>query len=611
MAAAADPSEAPERVVVAVTGAPSAADVIRRAARIAELSHADLLGVHVRRADGLGDDAGLAANRRLLTELGGRYHEIVGDDPATELARFARAERATQLVIGTSARSRWGELRHGSVTTRANRAAPELDLHVIAIDHRREPGRTSPRRPLLAARVPTRRLAVAWGIALVGPPLLTLGIAPFRDDEGLPTALPAYMLLVVAAALAGGATPAVVAGVVGFTVGNIFLTRPYGTLHVDEAGYVVALVAFIGVALIVALVVGRLAVRTAEAERARAQAGALAAAAATLVDIDAVAGLLDKLRSVIGVDAVAVFDDHGLVAAAGDPTAITGPAAERIDLPDGRHLATSEPVLQADDRLLVRAVADQLAAALRRNELAAAERDAEMLAAVDRFRTALLRAVSHDLRSPLASITAAGSSLQQHDVDWPPEAVNEFVATIVEEAARLDRIVANLLDASRLEAGVLAVHARPLALGDVIARATRIAPPTITVTSDVTPPGPIVSADPALLERVIENLLVNAGRYAPGPIELTATDCGDRGLLRIVDHGPGVDPDGRALMFHGFQRLDDSGSGVGLGLAVASGFIEAMGGSLSPADTPGGGLTMTVSLPLVAPSATESTEHGS
>jgi two-component system sensor histidine kinase KdpD len=594
------PWETRERIVVAITGAPSGATVIRRAARIAERSRADLLGVHVRRADGLGtgDGAGLAANRQLLADLGGNYHEIVGDDPATQLARFARAENATQLVLGTTRRTRWEEIRRGSIINRAIRAAPDLDVLVIAVDHHDRPTDAPAQGTRRVARVAPRRRALAWGVALAGPPLLTLAIAPFRDDEGLPTALPAYMLLVVGAALAGGAAPAVVAGVMGFVFGNLFLTRPYGTLQVDAAGNVAALAAFIGVAVVVALVVGRLGVRTAEAERGRAQASALASAAASLADPDAVAGLLDKLRSVIDVNAVAVLDGDTVVAVAGDPAAASAPGAERIGLPDKRQLVTSEPVTDAEDRLIVRAFADQLAAALRRGELAATERDARTLAEIDHFRTALLRAVSHDLRSPLASIKAAASSLQQHDVDWPPEAVDDFVDTIVEEADRLDRIVANLLDASRLEAGVLAVHPAPVALDDLIERVRRTAPPTITLVTHSPTPAPTAVADLALLERVVENLLANCGRYAPGPVELDVTHDGTHAFLRVIDHGPGVDPAGRVVMFEGFQRLDDHGPGVGLGLAVAHGFIEAMGATLHPSDTPGGGLTMTIALPL-------------
>lgn len=600
------PWETRERLVVAITGAPSGGALIRRAARMAERSRADLLGVHVRRSDGLGeaDEAGLVANRQLLADLGGAYHEVVGDDAAAQLAAFARAENATQLVLGTSRRSRWDELARGSVVNRAIRAAPDIDVHVISVD--RPAGRppATPRRRAtragcaFGAHIPRRRRVAGWLIALVGPAVLTAAFAPFRSDDGLPSALPVYTLVVIAAALAAGAAPALIAAVLSFALGNVFLTQPYGTLRVGQLPNVVALVSFVAVGAIAAVLVGRLGARTAEAERARSQARALASGAASLAATDAVDALLDRLRSVLGVGAVGVVDDATVLAAAGERALLAAASADRVDLPDGRRLVTSEPISQADDRIVLRAFADQLAAALRRSELAAAETHARTLAEIDRFRTALLRSVSHDLRSPLASIKAAASSLRQNDVDWPPEAVDEFVATIIEEGDRLDRIVANLLDASRLDAGVLSIDLRPVSLGEPAERGTRLAPPTIDVTTDIADATTEVIGDVGLLERVLENLLMNAGRYAPGPVEIAGSVDAPWARIRVVDHGSGVPLEARASMFEGFQRLDDRGAGVGLGLAVAHGFVEAMGGTLVPEDTPGGGLTMAIVLPL-------------
>jgi two-component system sensor histidine kinase KdpD len=597
------PWETRERIVVAISGAPSGEHLVRRAARIAERSRAELLGVHVRRSDGLGATGGddrLAAHRQLLTELGGRYHEIVGDDPAEQLVAFARAENATQLVLGTSRRSRLDELLHGSIVNRAVKASPDIDVHVVAHDddtHAR-PRRT--RRRIRPAPLSTRRRVGAWAVAIVGPPLLTAAFVPFREDEGLPGVLPAYMLVVLATALLGGTAPALVAAVLGFTVGNLALTQPYGTLRITEFPSIVALTAFLAVAAIVAVVIGRLARRTFEVRRSRAQAHALASSAASLAaSDDAVSMLLDKLRSTINLDAVTITDGRAHLATAGDGEQLHRAAVETIDLPDQRSLIYAPPITDPDDRLVMRAFADQLATAIRRSELAAAETQARTLAEIDQFRTALLRAVSHDLRTPLAAIKAAASSLEQDDVDWPEEARNDFVATIVEEGDRLDRIITNLLDASRLEAGVLAVNTTGVDPVDVIERAAQTAPPGIEITLDAHDGGPHPVADRALLERVLENLLTNAARYAPGPVELTADhDCeAGTSRIRVVDHGPGVPPEMRDAIFEGFHRLDDRGAGVGLGLAVSQGFVEAMGGVLVASETPGGGLTMDIVLP--------------
>ncbi len=247
----------------------------------------------------------------------------------------------------------------------------------------------------------------------------------------------------------------------------------------------------------------------------------------------------------------------------------------------------------------MRAFADQLATAVRRSELAAAETHARTLAEIDQFRTALLRAVSHDLRTPLAAIKAAASSLEQDDVDWPDHARRDFIATIVEEGDRLDRIITNLLDASRLETGVLAFNSPPSTQPTCSNEPRTPRLPASTVTSRP-PRRADRSGRPGLLERVLENLLINAARYAPGAVQLRIDHDCDAGTsrIRVIDHGPGV-PDGdvRSHLFRGFHRLDDRGAGVGLGLAVSHGFIEAMGGSPRPSETPGGGLTMDIVLP--------------
>ena len=602
------PWETRERIVVAITGAPSGEHLIRRAARIAERSRAELLGVHVRRSDGLGDSGDehrVAEHRQLLSELGGRYHEIVGEDPAEQLVAFARAENATQLVLGTSRRTRLDELVHGSIVNAAVRASPDIDVHVVGhVDDTDPRPRSARPRYRAGAPLPIRRRIGAWSVAVVGPPALTGAFVPFRDDDGLPGVLPAYMLVVVVAALLGGTVPALVAAVLGFALGNVALTQPYGTLRITELSSVVALSAFLGVAAIVAVVVGRLALRTAETRRARAQAHALASSAASLAaSDDAVSMLLDKLRSTLQLDAVVITDGATTLALAGDSDVLGVEGVERIELPDGRTLVYAPPITDADDRLVIRAFADQLATAVRRSELAATETQARTLAEIDRFRTALLRAVSHDLRTPLAAIKAAASSLDQDDVEWPAEARRDFITTIVEEGDRLDRIITNLLDASRLEAGVLAVNTAAIDPADVLERCVHTAPQDLVLRCHVDPEEPHLMADRSLLERVMENVLLNASRYAPGPVELVVDhDCvATTSRIRVVDHGPGVPPDMRDAIFQGFHRLDDRGAGVGLGLAVSHGFVEAMGGVLVASETPGGGLTLDIVLPTAEP----------
>jgi two-component system sensor histidine kinase KdpD len=224
--------------------------------------------------------------------------------------------------------------------------------------------------------------------------------------------------------------------------------------------------------------------------------------------------------------------------------------------------------------------------------------EARELAAIDRLRAALLGAVGHDLRTPLAGIKAAVSSLRAPDVDFTPEDRAELLATVEESTDRLTAVVDNLLGLSRLQAGALSVDLRPVAVDAVAAQAALTTDPhtEVAVPDDL----PLALADAGLLERVLANLLANARAAGPpgSPITVHGDATATSVRLTVVDHGPGLPPAAREAAFAPFQRLNDhTGGGLGLGLALARGFTEAQGGTLVPSDTPGGGLTMTITLP--------------
>ncbi|MGH8917698.1 MAG: sensor histidine kinase, partial [Acidimicrobiales bacterium] len=248
----------------------------------------------------------------------------------------------------------------------------------------------------------------------------------------------------------------------------------------------------------------------------------------------------------------------------------------------------------------------QLALALESRRLATEAASAAARAETNELRTGLLAAISHDLRSPLAAIKASATSLLSDDVVWEPAAARELLATIDTESDRLNTLVANLLDMSRLRAGAVVVRSQPVALEEVTLKALGGLPSQgRKVQVDVSETLPQVDADPALLERVVANLIGNALRFSPEsrPVRVKAGVVASRVDLRIVDRGPGVPAAERERIFQPFQRLGDSprGAGVGLGLAVARGFADAMGAELSVEDTPGGGATMVVSLPAAGP----------
>jgi two-component system, OmpR family, sensor histidine kinase KdpD len=246
------------------------------------------------------------------------------------------------------------------------------------------------------------------------------------------------------------------------------------------------------------------------------------------------------------------------------------------------------------------AFAYQAAAALDRQRLAEQAKQARRLAEGNKIRTALLAAVSHDLRTPLASIKASVSSLRSGDVQWDPADEAELLATIEESADRLDRLVANLLDMSRLQTGVVNPLARQVSIDEVLQPSLANVPGD-QVKIEVPENLPPVVADPGLLERSLANVVENAVRHGGAePVRISARRHGDAVELRVTDRGPGVPDSSKSQMFEPFQRLGDRprGDGVGLGLAVARGFAEAIGGDLQAEDTPGGGLTMIFTLPV-------------
>jgi two-component system sensor histidine kinase KdpD len=608
--------ETRERVVVAVTGAPGTEHLLRRAARIAQRTHGELLGVHVRSDEGLLGPAsdGVADHHRLVEELGGRYLEVAGTDVAAALVDVARAENATQLVLGASRRNRLAAMSRGSVINRVVRLSGPIDVHVIS-DHTSDPetARTGgrPRRRRRPAALPPRRQQLGWATAVVGLALLTVGLHDRPDQVGLPSVLLLYLVVVVATATIGGAAPAVAAAFGAFLLANWFFTPPEFTWSVASPDNVVALVVFLVVAGVVSWFVDVAARRTTQAAQATAEARTLARLAGSLVETDPLPALVAHLRSTFELDGVALLrnDGSGWRTEVSDgplPPGVPTDADLAHHLDHDLVLAINGPTLAAEDRRLLNIFATQLGVALERRALTAQAARSHALTEIDALRSALLQAVSHDLRTPLAGIKASASSLRQADIHWTPDQVQEFLATIEHETDRLTALVTNLLDMSRIQVGALAVSIQSFGLEEVVPGAVAaieaVDDGRCPVEVDLPETLPEVRADPVLLERIVVNLVDNAVAHSPPgvAVRVTAGAVLDRVDLRIVDQGPGVTADDRERIFQPFHRTGDSprsaGAGVGLGLAVARGFARAIGGELSIEDTPGGGTTMVVEL---------------
>jgi two-component system sensor histidine kinase KdpD len=451
-----------------------------------------------------------------------------------------------------------------------------------------------------------RRIA-GWALALGGVPLLTLALVPIRHSFSLPGDLMAYLLVVLVAATIGGLGPAVVAAVGSSLASNWFFTPPFHTFAIADAANVVALVVFVAVGCVVAALVSSAARHRGEAVLARTEAEVLARAAADLLlDDDPLPGMLEHICSAFGVDAAAVLvrpvgSTGWVTEARAEAARATRPAlSASVELGEGAKLLLHGRSLSDDDLQVLRAFSYQLADARERARLRAEAARMEAVAAADALRTALLRAVSHDLRTPLASIKVSVTSLLQHDVNWAEADIEAFLITIDEATDRLDALVGNLLDMSRLQAGAVRPRRDDVDVAEVVAAALASLGDTAPdVTVDLPKTLPSVLADAALVERSLANVVSNAARYAPdsGPVAVSARLDAGTVHLTVADHGPGVPAGQRDRLFEPFQRLGDHPGGVGLGLAVARGFLTAMGGDLVLEDTPGGGLTADLRLP--------------
>ena len=611
--------ETRERVVVALTGGPEGETLIRRAARIAaRAAGGDLLAVHVARSDGLADanPAALAAQRRLVESLGGSYHSVVGDSVPRALIDFARAENATQLVLGTSRRSTVSRSLTGrGIGETLVALSGDIDVHMVTHE---QSGRG--RRLPVPGRLhsPARRIAGPLA-GLVTPFLLTLLLSQTRGAVNLTSDILIFLVAVVGVALLGGVTSALLASLIASLLLNFYFIPPIHRFTIADPNNLLALVVFAAVALTVAAVVDRAARLARRAARATAEAETLSALAGSVLGgQSAIEALLARLRETFGMESVALHHrdpERAELAHVGtDPepgTEEQPQAVEEVPVGEDAVLVLRGRPLPAADRRVLAAFAAHVAAALDRAQLAEVAAEVEPVKAADRMRTALLAAVSHDLRTPLAVAMASVSSLRSHDVQFSAEDQQELLASAEESLGKLNRLVDNLLDMSRLQAGALPLDLQPTVLEDVLSAAVD------SLTQGAVPPGlrvqgleqaPAVLADGPLLERVVANLVANALRYSGGvPVMVTASALGNQVEVRVVDHGPGLPPGDRDRVFMPFQRLGDTDneSGVGLGLALSRGLAEAMGGTLSPEDTPGGGLTMVLTLPAEEPDEDE------
>ncbi|GAA1808757.1 ATP-binding protein [Agromyces neolithicus] len=602
--------EARERVVVALTGGPEGETLLRRGARIASrASGGELIAVHVTNPDGMRarHPGTLDRQRTLVEQLGGTFHQVVGEDVPRALVDFARAADATQLVIGVSRRSRLAAaFSRPGIGATVIRESGDIDVHIVT----HAAAGSAFALPKLGGSLSRRRLVVGFVVALVVGPLLSWLLVTFRTDSSITSDVLAYQLLVIVVALIGGIWPGLFAAVLSGLTLNYLFVPPLYTPTIADPRQLLALGFYVVNALLVSYVVDQAARRSREARRAAAESQLLATLAGSVLrGEDALQAMVTRSREAFGLTGVRLLIDGRPRVADGEPAQDGEPSRD-----DAAANVTSVPIgtngvlelhgrdLAASERRLLQVIAAQLEQAIEHGALTRAAEAADELAETDRVRSALLAAVGHDLRRPLTSASAAISALRSAEVQLPAAERAELLDTAAESLDSLAELVTNLLDVSRVQAGALGVQLAPTDLADVVLPALDelgLGPAAVELdlSDDLAP----VLADAVLLQRVVVNLLANAVRHSPvgSRVRLAASGFRDRVELRIVDRGPGIPAERRGEVFTPFQRLGDTDNetGLGLGLALSKGFVEGMGGTLDVDDTPGGGLTMVVTLP--------------
>lgn len=603
---------AKERIVVAVTGGPESETLIRRGARLAQrAAGAELLAVHVIATDGLqsADERRLYRAQELVASVGGTFHSVVGEDVSAAVVDFASGANATMVIVGVSRHGRVRRLFTGTTGDRIASLAGSIDVHLVTHD---QAARRVFARPLLSPLSPGRQVA-GWVGAVVLPALLATVLHEFADTDDLALATLVLLASTVLVALVGGLLPALLGAVVGFLVLNYWFTYPTGTLTVSEPRNLLALVVFVAVAAAVATVVDRASRRAGDALRARTEAATMSGLSrSVLTGQDTAEAVVERLRETFGQDAVALLRrgeaGWSVVAAAGSPCARTpdeGDTQVRVD-DDSVLVLCGEP-LRASDQRVLEAFAVQAGLVLEYRRLRERDERVARLERAEATSTALLRAVSHDLRTPLATMRASVDGLLVPAISEADRA--ELLDAVDGAATQLESLIDDLLDLSRLQSGLVHPVLRTVSLDEVLPLAVAGQEP---VSLEVEEPAPLVSTDPGLLQRVVANLVGNAVRHAaPSPVRVLAHVSPETVEVLVLDRGPGVPSEARERMFEPFQRLGDTTpGGLGLGLAVARGLTEALGGSLAAEDTPGGGLTMVLSLPR-AGAATETRAEAS
>lgn len=601
-----------DRIVVAVTGGAESITLIRRGLRIAgRVAGRELLVVHVVEPDGtrVAATPDLRKARELAEGNNATWHTVVGDGVAKALVDFAHTVNASQIVLGVSRTPWYGRVFGPGVASKVIAGAADIDVHMVthaqvAKSWRVKSGDKRGENPLSQFR-----RGLGWLFACLAPIGLTAMFWRMGPNAtSLSMNFLSYITVVVVVALIGGMWPAVTTAVLGTILINWFFTHPTSSFTINQVENIVALVIFVAVAVAVALVVDLAAKRSRQALIAEHEGAVLSELAGSmLAEGDSVEAMVSNIRTTFSLDGVAVFvndeesSEWKVNTSAGAPIHTRAEASETFNLDEDTVLAIKGEPLSAGEQRILDAYAGRMLRVMTETALHRSRLEARELSAGNAVRTALLTAVSHDLRTPLAAIKAASSTLLLDDIKLSGEQQRLMAETIDHGTVRLEKLIDNLLDMSRIQSGALTISTVPVDVGDVVASAlSEIAAaadcPEISVNIE---PDCWVGIDAGLMERVLVNIIENSLKYGEGsPITIDAYSGVEVVHLKIADSGPGVSEEALERIFTPFTRLnEDNNVGLGLGMAVALGLCRAMGVVLNAEQTPGGGFTAILDFP--------------
>ncbi len=623
------PWETKERILVGLTGSAESEHLIRRAARMARRTKGDLLGVHIILEDDQNpqyQNSILDKTRSLLEHLGGVYKEVIGTEIADTLIEVAKIENVTQIVIGSSHRNKWRRLLNGSVVNDIiDKSGDMIDVHVISHSNvrkntpeRRGQGTDKKRAKLINGfvdnkTVSIRRKLMGLGFAAVALPILTAVLVSIRQQLTVGNVSLIFIIPIVITTAIGGAMPGLLSGFIAFFVVNWYFTPPIGTFSIASGRDITALSIFIIVTVIINILVDRAARKSNEAIRMRSHAMALSRTTTAILQendpLDVIIKEIERNFLVNGLSLVENSTDGGaykiLMSSGVNPPTTAEEATFTLPLSDKQTLLLAGPELSVQDQEMLKTFTNQIKVTVINKELSDRAQESATLSKANEIRTALLAAVSHDLRTPLASIKASSSTYLSNKSLLGEEEKEILIHTIDEETNRLNTLVDNLLDMSRIYTNSIELHLTPVSIYEVVSAAII----SLGIKNDkidvyISESLPQVNTDPVLLERALANIMSNAIKASDNgqTIKIIAEVISKELIeVRIVDQGRGIPAQHRDRVFLPFQRLGDNRStkGVGLGLAVAKGFLDALSSTIDIEDTPGGGTTMVIKLKYI------------